>query len=119
MDITHLTSVGATRPKAAAQRPTQTQTSPTSGAAQGGGFALQSFDRLLEVAASRLAENANRNEPRPVRINLDIDEATNRVVAKVTDKETGELMRQIPAEELLHNAAGIRELLALSLDVKA
>jgi flagellar protein FlaG len=119
MNITHLTSAGAAPAKSTPQRQAQTATPPTGDGAKGPGFALQSFDRLVEVAAARLAESANLSEPRPVRVNLDIDEATNRVIAKVTDRETGELVRQIPAEELLRNAAGIQELLALSLDVKA
>lgn len=45
-----------------------------------------------------------------VRLELRIDEATNRVFGRVIDRETGEEVRQIPAESIRHLQAISREL---------
>ena len=54
-----------------------------------------------------------------VRVALAVDENSNRVIAKVYNKETGELVRQIPTDEVLRNAALIRELLGESMNTVA
>ncbi|MCG5261809.1 flagellar biosynthesis protein FlaG [Cupriavidus gilardii] len=43
-------------------------------------------------------------------LRFEIDEATNRVVTKVIDKETGELIRQMPTEEVLRFARALDRL---------
>lgn len=43
-------------------------------------------------------------------LRFEIDEVTNRVVTKVIDKETGELIRQMPTEEVLRFARALDRL---------
>lgn len=40
----------------------------------------------------------------PQNLEFSIDEDTDRVVVKITDRETGKLLRQLPSEEALHMA---------------
>ena len=46
-------------------------------------------------------------------LRFEIDEATHRVVTKVIDKETGDLIRQMPTEEVLRIARAIDKLQGL------
>ena len=93
-----------------AQGPGDGAARPT--AAQGSGFAVRSMEALFGSSRSdSVALNA-------VKIELDVDESTNRVVATVTDRESGAILNQFPAEAILENARGIRELLARELDLK-
>ena len=50
--------------------------------------------------------------PQDVQVTLDFDEKTKRVVARLVDLESGKLVQQIPSEDLLRDAAGLREWLA-------
>ncbi len=81
-------------------------------AAQGSGFAVRSMEALFGKDRSDSVALTG------VKIELDVDESTNRVVATVTDRESGEVLNQFPAEAILENARGIRELLARELDLK-
>lgn len=47
------------------------------------------------------------------KITFDVDEATGHSVIRVLDKETGELIRQVPPEELLILAAKMKQLSGL------
>lgn len=53
---------------------------------------------------SQFVQSQNRN------LNFSYDEQSNRSVVKVTDSETGELIRQIPSEEVLQLSERIRDL---------
>jgi len=55
------------------------------------------------------AQNAAPSIP-GVRLELRIDESTNQVFGRVIDRETGEEVRQIPAESIRHLQAISREL---------
>ena len=59
-------------------------------------------------------QRAEAQRPPPsipgVRLELRIDEATNQVFGRVIDRETGEEVRQIPAESIRHLQAISREL---------
>jgi len=46
-------------------------------------------------------------------VRFEIDEGTHRVITKVVDKETGELIRQLPSEEVLRFAQAIDKLQGL------
>lgn len=46
-------------------------------------------------------------------------EATNRLVIRLVDKETKEVVKEIPPEKLLDYAAGMDEILGLFVDKKA
>jgi len=48
-----------------------------------------------------------------------IDRDTNMVIVKIKDKETGEIIRQIPPEVVLKIAKSIEEFLGLLLDERA
>ncbi|WP_264842361.1 flagellar protein FlaG [Caldinitratiruptor microaerophilus] len=67
----------------------------------------------LESAVSRLNETA-RIFDRTFRFH--VDEDSGRIVVRVFNSVTGELIGQIPPEEVLRVAAGIREFLGLLLD---
>ncbi|UAA39490.1 flagellar protein FlaG [Paraneptunicella aestuarii] len=61
----------------------------------------------IETAVGEVSEFVqaqNRN------LNFSFSEESNRSVVKVTDSETGELIRQIPSEEVLRLSEKIREL---------
>ncbi|MEX0760169.1 MAG: flagellar protein FlaG [Tistlia sp.] len=90
------------------------QAAPAQRPAPDGGFAVKSLESLSG------AEGPPRDEVAltSVKIELDVDEPTRRVVAVVRDRETGEVLNQFPAEAILRDARGIRELLARELDMK-
>ena len=44
------------------------------------------------------------------KLNFSIDNATERVVVKIVDEETGEIVRQIPPQEMLRIAAHLKQL---------
>lgn len=46
-----------------------------------------------------------------VRLALHVDEASGRVVGQVIDQETGDVMRQVPEEEMLRLLAKTREMI--------
>ncbi|ATJ84662.1 flagellar protein FlaG [Halomonas beimenensis] len=47
---------------------------------------------------------------RPYGVEFELDEATSRLVTRLVDRETGETIRQIPAEEVLRIAERLEEL---------
>ncbi len=51
-------------------------------------------------------------------IRLRVDEPTGRVVAQIIDRGTGEVVRQIPLQELLDIAARINDLVGLLFDAE-
>lgn len=83
-------------------------------AAREPGFAVKSLEKLLA------ADGAPRDQVSltTVKVELDVDKPTNRVVATIRDRATGEVLNQFPAEAILRDARGIRELLARELDVR-
>lgn len=79
-----------------------------------GSVATESDPRAaLEGAVARLNETA-RIFDRTFRFH--VDEESGRIVVRVFNSVTGELIGQIPPEEVLRVAAGIREFLGLLLD---
>ncbi|MEE9466315.1 MAG: flagellar protein FlaG [Candidatus Neomarinimicrobiota bacterium] len=57
--------------------------------------------------------NALVHQVASTKITFDIDEETGRSVVRVLDKETGEVVRQVPPEELLALVARMRQLSGL------
>jgi len=51
-------------------------------------------------------------------IRLRVDEPTGRVVAQIIDRGTGEVVRQVPLQELLDIAARINDLVGLLFDAE-
>lgn len=64
-----------------------------------------SFEDMKEVAR-KLNETNRRLD---VSLRFDVDEDSGRIIISVTDKETNELIRQIPPEEVLEIAKRIHE----------
>lgn len=66
------------------------------------------------VAASpAIGELVEAFKTTSIGLRFEIDEATHRVVTKVIDKETGDLIRQMPTEEMLRIARAIDKLQGL------
>lgn len=53
------------------------------------------------------------------RLEFSVHEATNRVMVKVFDRETDEVLREIPPEQILDLVAKLQELVGLLVDKKA
>jgi flagellar protein FlaG len=60
-----------------------------------------------------------RLDPLATSLNFTIDEETDTLVVKITDRETGELIRQVPPEEMLNLRASLAELVGVLFDKKA
>lgn len=55
--------------------------------------------------------SGERDTYRPeTRVQLDVDSSTGRVIGKVVDKQSGEVMHQLPTPEMLHLIAKAKEL---------
>lgn len=73
---------------------------------------------------SQLAEMALDREPdieglRNVNLNFSVHEASGQIMVSVVDKETGDVIREIPSEALLDLAAKLQEAVGLIFDKKA
>lgn len=53
------------------------------------------------------------------RLEFSVHEATNRIMVKVLDRETDEVLREIPPEQMLNLVAKLQELVGLLVDKKA
>ncbi|WP_119167992.1 flagellar protein FlaG [Algihabitans albus] len=82
---------------------------------------VEPVERLFEQAVSKtqdVAEEPLGKRPQKLKVTLDIEEGTNRVIASLIDPETGEVKQELPPEELLESAAQLRELLDRIIDIK-
>ncbi len=70
------------------------------------GIAGQSLDKIKKAL-----EEINRNE-----LEFSVHEKTGKTVIKVVDRDTGEVIREIPPEELLDIAARIDEMVGMLFD---
>lgn len=50
---------------------------------------------------ARAAQTLSAGMPPHVKLQLDVDRNTNLVIGRVVDKETGEVVRQIPSKEMI------------------
>ena len=55
-------------------------------------------------------------ERQSVQVNFDVDDETGRIVVKVKDVETGDVLRQIPSEEMLEFARNASRGVGVTLD---
>lgn len=53
-----------------------------------------------------------------VRVNFDVDEETGRIVVQVKDVDTGDILRQIPSEEMLEFARNASKGVGVTLDTQ-
>ncbi|MFD1953953.1 flagellar protein FlaG [Paenibacillus thailandensis] len=72
-------------------------------------------DQELSKAVSRALEAIQEPNTRVERV---VHEATNHIVYKVTDAESGKVIREIPEEKLLDMAAKLMELSGQIIDKK-
>ena len=82
---------------------------------------VEPMERLFEQAVPKtqdVAEEPLGKQPQKLKVTLDIEEGTNRVIASLIDPETGEVKQELPPEELLKSAAQLRELLDRIIDIK-
>ena len=79
-----------------------------------GEVVVRSFQRALVEAAGLKPQQAEQ-----VHVVLSVDEGSNRVIAKMFHKESGELIHQVPTDQMLRNAALIREMLGAAIDAVA
>jgi len=90
----------------------------------GGATDLAQREKRVPASAEVKPDNKVRPQrhrpapPKPIgmRLELRIDEATNKVFGRVIDRETGEEVRQIPAESIRHLQAISRELFDALID---
>ena len=61
----------------------------------------------IETAVAQLSEFVQTNSRQ---LNFSVDEGSNKQVVKVTDAETGDIIRQIPSEEVLKLSERLQEL---------
>lgn len=69
--------------------------------------------------AEYLKEIQSRLNLMGTRLGLDIDDAAETVVARITDKDSGDLIKQIPSEEILELKNKIEDLIGILFDKKA
>lgn len=51
-------------------------------------------------------------------LDFSVHEKTDRIVVRITDQETGDVIREIPSEEFLNLAAKLQEMVGLMFDMK-
>lgn len=74
-----------------------------------------------ETSANELVEPIQRiNEiMRPHGLEFELSEETSRVITRVVDRESGEVIRQIPAEEVLDIAKRLEEMQGRIISIEA
>ena len=84
--------------------------------------ALKKQKRLSEEEMSRLAQEIQARLDSiggNLRLGLGTDEKTDSIVARITEKNTGEVVRQIPSEDLLELKSKLEDLVGMLFDQKA
>lgn len=72
-----------------------------------------------EEMTEHLREIQKRLNLMGTRLGLDIEESAEVVVAKITDKDSGDLIKQIPSEEILALRDKIEDLIGILFDKQA
>ncbi|MEM5431806.1 flagellar protein FlaG [Cupriavidus oxalaticus] len=84
------------------------------GRTEAAGDAAMPGDSTVSIAAqAALGELADALKTTSVGLRFEIDKDTNRIITKVIDKETGDLIRQMPTEEVLRIARAMDKLQGL------
>jgi len=79
--------------------------------------AAQPDRKSLEQAVRDMSEAINVTQP--PQLSFAIDDSSDRVVIRITDASTGELIRQIPSEDALSIASSLDKLQGLLLKQQA
>ncbi len=67
----------------------------------------QATESQIASAASQISDFVNSNSRQ---LNFSVDDASNKPVVKVTDANSGEVIRQIPSEEVLELSERLKDL---------
>jgi flagellar protein FlaG len=70
----------------------------------------------IAAAVQKLADVANASN---VELSFSVDQSSDQIVVKVTDANTGKVIRQIPSEEMLRLSRNIKEMIGLFYDHSA
>ena len=108
-------AVTATTPSAAASAASSvaTTTQSTAPAAKPQMVDPQELQKKLEEAVKRLNEQMQENKRQ---LGFSVDNRLNRQIVRVTNQETGELVRQIPSEVVIRVANSIENLKGVLFD---
>ncbi|MCB8888506.1 flagellar protein FlaG [Vreelandella malpeensis] len=77
--------------------------------------------RAVELSREELEEPIERinNALRPRGLEFDVSDESSRIIARVIDRETGDVIRQIPGEEVLAVARRIEEMQSGLISIEA
>lgn len=98
---------------AAAESTIRAQSAPVSSTEESGPEADRAVNQRIKQAVEKINENTNGTE-----VIFGIHDATNRVTLKVIDKETRDVIKEIPAEKTLDLIAKAWEMAGLIVDDK-
>ena len=74
---------------------------------------------LSQLAKMAMDREIDMEGPRNFNLNFSVHEASGQIMVSVVDKETGDVIREIPSEALLDLAAKLQEAVGLIFDKKA
>ncbi len=91
------------------------------GDAQVAGKAVSSEQQVVTVESFGEAVSSIKDFVQSIRrdLNFDLDDSTGKMVVRVTDRATGEVVRQIPTEEALRLAENLEEARSLLFKAQA
>jgi flagellar protein FlaG len=70
----------------------------------------------IAAAVQKLVDVANASN---VELSFSVDQSSEQIVVKVTDANTGKVIRQIPSEEMLRLSRNIKEMIGVFYDHSA
>lgn len=82
-------------------------------ASAAGGFPANSVETLPEDMSAAVRELSDALRTTTIGLQFEIDETTHKVITKVIDRDTGELIRQLPSEEIMRIARAMNKLQGL------
>lgn len=101
-------------PQTAANRPASPNPEALRARSNGAEEAAKLKEEIRQIVdeLSRMARSFNR------RLEFSINDETNQVIVKVIDQDSGDVVKQIPPEEVVRVHARIREAIGLLFDLK-
>jgi flagellar protein FlaG len=79
--------------------------------------ATSSADRVSAMVED-LQASLEMLQKKNTHLNFSVHEETDRVMVRITDQETGDVIREIPSKEFLDLAAKLQEMVGLMFDMK-
>lgn len=79
--------------------------------------AADSADQVSAMVAD-LQASLEMLQRKNTHLNFSVHEETDRVMVKITDQDTGDVIREIPSKEFLDMAAKLQEMVGLMFDMK-